>query len=134
MKNFLAILIAATLAVSVNAMKPSEFYHRRGGRIEGFSIMSGAPPISEFKKQPSKKESGREQDLAKQNQMLMDRLEAYEERISATEGRLDVNEERIKRYSKNLLHVARNINILYGRFNFVRDEITGLKARVGATE
>ena len=135
MKKFLAFLFAVTLAVSVNAVAPSEFYHRRGGRIEGFSIIDGEPPVSEFRKQTSQNVKNKHNDnasrLAKE---LIDRLETYEERISATEGRLDANEARIKKYSTNLLKVARNINILYGRFNWLREEITGLTARVGATE
>ena len=106
--------------------------------------MDGAPPVPEFREISSSRKNVRKNDQKdneseqeKYKKLLLDKLETYEERLTATEERLDANEARIRKYSRNLLKVARNINILYGRFNWARDEITGLyglEERVDATE
>ena len=102
MVKFLVFLLAAALAVSVTAVKPSEFYHRRGGRIEGFSIIGGSPP--KYKKPDNSNSSKKKNSaasaghLAKQNQMLMDKLASYEGRITATERKLAASEVSIKTY------------------------------------
>ena len=95
------IMLTTALAVSVPAVKPSEFYHRRGGRIEGFSIIGGSPP--KYKKQTDnskkkKNSSASAGHLAKQNKMLMDKLASYEGRITATERKLAASEVSIKTY------------------------------------
>ena len=94
--------------------------------------------ISSSRKNVRKNEQkDNESEQEKYKKLLLDKLETYEERLTDTEERLDANEARIRKYSRNLLKVARNINILYGRFNWARDEITGLyglEERVDATE